>query len=67
MKRPHKPGLRLCVGVKLRAASGPCSILHGKDHKAPRAAPLVFSSCTLRDFARTHRAHAEASYGGLVA
>eukprot|EP00964_Phaeocystis_antarctica_P042906 scaffold24602_cov33-Phaeocystis_antarctica.AAC.1 len=37
-----------------------CSILHGKDHKAPRAAPLVFSSCTLRDFARTHRAHAVA-------
>eukprot|EP00964_Phaeocystis_antarctica_P059399 scaffold35254_cov63-Phaeocystis_antarctica.AAC.9 len=36
--------------------------VHGKDHKAPRAAPFVFSSCTLRDFARTHRAHAGASY-----
>ena len=44
-----------------------CSILHGKDHKAPRAAPFVFSSCTLRDFARTHRAHAGASYRGLIA
>ena len=44
-----------------------CSILHGKDHKAPRAAPFVFSSCTLRDFARNHRAHAGASYRGLIA
>eukprot|EP00964_Phaeocystis_antarctica_P154301 scaffold122938_cov36-Phaeocystis_antarctica.AAC.2 len=51
----------------VQASAVLCSIPHGKDHTAPRAAPLVFSSCSLRDFARTHRAHAGASYGGRIA
>jgi len=44
-----------------------CSIPDRKDHTTVRAALLEPSSCGLRDFARTHRAHAGASYGGRIA
>ena len=55
------------LSAPMRAQLLLCSILHGKDHKAPRASPVVFSSLTLRDFARTHLAHAGASCGGRIA
>ena len=49
------------------SASLLCSIPDKKDHTTVRAALLEPSSYGLRDFARTHRAHAGASCGGRIA
>ena len=61
------PNVDVSAGLPPLLLYALCSIPHRKDHTAVRAAPLVFFSCGLRDFAHTHRAHAESSYGGLIA